>query len=95
MAKLLTKEKKRALALKFLPKIFYFFIKILYATCKKEYHLPKKPSSPILVAFWHENILFSPFIFRKLMGDEKISVIISEHFDGQIIAKTVEIEEKQ
>ena len=24
------------------------------------------------------------------MGDEKISVIISEHFDGQIIAKTVE-----
>jgi lysophospholipid acyltransferase (LPLAT)-like uncharacterized protein len=90
MANLLTKEKKRAIALKFLPKLFYLLTKALFATCKKEYNLPKKPNSPILVAFWHEHILLSPFIFRKLMGDEKISVIISKHFDGQIIAKTVE-----
>jgi len=90
MAKLLTKEKKRALALKFLPKIFYFLTKILFFSCKKEYILPKKtPKAPIIVAFWHEFILFSPFIFKKMMGNKKISVIISEHFDGQIIAKTV------
>jgi lysophospholipid acyltransferase (LPLAT)-like uncharacterized protein len=91
MANLLSKEKKRALALKFLPKIFYLLTKILFVTCKKQYIFPlKKTDSPFLVAFWHEYILFSPIIFRKLMGkDEAISVIISEHFDGKVIAKTV------
>jgi len=91
MGSFLTKEKKRELALKILPKLFYFLTKILFASCKKEFFFPnQKPNAPFIVAFWHEYILLSPFIFRKMMGDEKISVIISEHFDGQIIAKTVE-----
>jgi len=90
MGNLLSKEKKRAIALKILPKLFYFLTKALFATCKKEYIFKQKDiKAPFIVAFWHEYILLSPFIFRKLMGDEKISVIISEHFDGQIIAKTV------
>jgi len=91
MASLFSKEKKRALALKILPKLFYFMTKALFASCKKEFIFKQKDiKAPFIVAFWHEHILLSPFIFRKLMGDEKISVIISEHFDGQIIAKTVE-----
>jgi len=91
MGNLLSKEKKRALALKILPKLFYFLTKTLFATCKKEYIFEQRDiKAPVIVAFWHEYILLSPFIFRELMGDEKISVIISEHFDGQIIAKTVQ-----
>jgi len=91
MGSLLSKEKKRALALKVLPKLFYFLTKALFFTCKKEFIFKQKDlKAPFIIAFWHEHILLSPFIFRKLMGDEKISVIISEHFDGKIIAKTVE-----
>jgi len=90
MGSLLSKKRKRAIALKILPKIFYFLTKALFATYKKEYIFKQTDiKAPIIVAFWHEYILLSPFIFRKLMGDEKISVIISEHFDGQIIAKSI------
>jgi len=91
MGKLWTKKQKRAVALKVVPKLFYFLTRLLFATCKKEYHFgDTSVKAPFIVAFWHEYILLSPFIFRKLMGNAKISVIISEHFDGQIIAKTVE-----
>ena len=91
MGKLLTKEKKRALALKFFPYIGYLFINLLYFSCKKVYHTPKKlPKSPLIISFWHENILFAPFIFKKTMpkGD-KCSVIISDHFDGDMIASVI------
>jgi len=89
MAKWLSKEKKRALSLKLLPPVFNFLTKLLIATCEKEFYFPsEKPKPPFIVALWHEYILLSPYIFRKLMGDgAKVSVIISEHFDGKIIAK--------
>ncbi len=91
MANLLTKEQKRAIFLKIVPPIAYFFIKLLYLSCKKVYHTPKSmPESPVIISFWHEYILFSSLIFKTTMQkDYKCSVIISEHFDGNMIANTV------
>ncbi len=91
MAKLLSKEKKRAILLKVVPPFAYFFIKLLYLSCKKVYHLPKDmPKSPVIISFWHEYILFASLIFKTTMQKEdKCSVIISEHFDGNMIANTV------
>ncbi len=91
MAKLLTKEQKRAILLKVVPPIAYFFIKLLYMSCKKVYHTPKQmPKTPVIISFWHEYILFSSLIFKTTMQkDDKCSVIISEHFDGNMIANTV------
>ena len=91
MGKLLTKERKRALALKVIPFIAAIFIKLLYHSCRKVYHMPKElPKGPIIIGFWHEYILFSSFIFNHSMPKgEKCSVIISEHFDGNLIAETV------
>jgi len=93
MAKLLTKEKKRAILLKIFPPIGYFFIKLLYLSCKKVYHTPESlPSSPFIVGLWHEYILFGPLMFTNTMPKEdRCSVIISEHFDGNMIAKVVNL----
>jgi lysophospholipid acyltransferase (LPLAT)-like uncharacterized protein len=90
MGKLLTKTQKRAVLLWLLPPIAYLFIRLLYLSCKKRYHVPKEiPNSPFLVAFWHGEILMNPFMYKKIMKDVKMSLMISDHFDGEMIAKSV------
>ena len=81
--------KKRFLLFLF-PPIIYFFIRALYLTCKKEYHVPKSISNkPYIVAFWHGEILMNPFLYKKIMKNAKMSLIISNHFDGEMIAKSI------
>ncbi len=89
----MTKEQKRAILLRIIPPIAYFLIRLLYFSCKKVYHKPKEmPKSPFIVGLWHEYILFSPLMFNYTMSkDDKCSVIISEHFDGKMIAKVVNL----
>ena len=73
-----------------LPPIAYFFIRVLYLSCRKEYHIPKTISkSPFLVAFWHGEILMNPFMYKKIFKDVNMSLLISDHFDGEMIAKSV------
>jgi len=90
MGKLLTKERKRALLLVLVPPVAYLFIRLLYLTCKKRFHLPKEtPKAPFLVAFWHGEILMNPFLYKKMIKDVKMSLMISDHFDGEMIAKSM------
>lgn len=90
MGILFSKKRKRAILLTVVPPIAYIFIRVLYATCKKVYHLPKGPiKTPCLVAFWHGEILMNPFTYKKLLKDVKMSLMISDHFDGEMIAKSV------
>ncbi len=88
MGKFFSKSTKRKLLLYFLPPIAYGIIKILYISCKKSFHLPKeKVNVPCLVAFWHGEILMNPFLHQKFLKNAKMSVMISDHFDGEFIAK--------
>lgn len=90
MEKLLTKENKRKLLTFLVPPILYVLIRIIFFTVKKRFHLPKEvPSEPIMVALWHGKLLFAPLIYTKFRKNVKIGVIISDHFDGEVIAKTM------
>ena len=81
---------KRKVLLYVIPPIAYLFMWFLYLSCKKRYHVPKNIiKKPYIVAFWHENILMSPFLYKKIFKNAKISIIISNHFDGELIAKSV------
>ncbi len=87
MGKLLTKERKRRFLTYILPPIVFIFISIIYMTIRKRFHLPKNvPNEPFMVSFWHGKIMLSPYIYKKLRKDVKIGVMISDHFDGAIIA---------
>jgi len=87
MGKLLTKEKKRQILSRILPPLVFVFISLISLTVKKRFHLPKEvPSEPFMVSFWHGKIMLSPYIYKRLRKDVKIGVIISDHFDGAIIA---------
>ena len=84
------KETKRKILSKILPPIGAFLIRFIYYTCKKEFHIPKSlPKDPFIVAFWHGNLLMQPYLYKKIRKNHKIAVMISEHFDGEIIAKTI------
>lgn len=39
----------------------------------------------LILAFWHQRLLMMPF----LRGKEKVSMLISQHRDGELIARTV------
>lgn len=88
MGKWFNKERKRKLLLATLPFVGYLFTRLLYLTCKKRFHTPQDViKSPLIVAFWHEHILFNPFLYKKIMNNTNMSLMISDHFDGNMIAK--------
>ena len=41
---------------------------------------------PFILAFWHGRIMMMPYCWRR---DKKINMLISQHRDGQFIARTV------
>ncbi len=80
----------RSLSLTLLPALGAFIIKLLYHSSKKVWHLPQHmPDEPVVFVFWHGDLLMQPYIYFKLRKTPNAKVMISEHFDGQIIAKVM------
>ena len=78
----------RALALAVVPVLGALFVRFLYLTNKKRFHLPETvPEEPIIVAFWHGDLLMQSYNYYKLRETPDISILISDHFDGQLIAR--------
>ncbi len=89
MGKFFTKRRKRKILFAFAPPVAHALIRLLYWSCRKRFHLPgKRCEAPCLVAFWHGEILMNPFLYREFMRDIPIALMISEHFDGELIART-------
>ncbi len=85
------KRKKRlirSLALWALPPIGAVLIRMIYLTCKKKFHVEAPIGErPVIFAFWHGDLLMQPYMYAHLRSSPKANVIISDHFDGMIIAK--------
>lgn len=43
----------------------------------------------MVFAFWHGDLLMLPYLYYRLRKSPKINLMISEHFDGEIIANTM------
>ncbi len=74
------------------PPFGALLIRLIYLTCKKEFHFPKErpdPKAPIIIAFWHGELLMQPFLYQKFRGKHKASVMVSEHSDGELIVRVI------
>lgn len=72
------------------PLLGSLIVRLIYLTSRKTFHLPPQiPEEPFIVAMWHGDLLMQPYLYKKIRKRPDIKVIISEHFDGQLIAKTV------
>lgn len=80
----------RTLALTLVPLVGALLIRIIYFTSKKYFHMPHViPQEPVIFAFWHGDLLFQPYLYYQFRKIPKAKVLISDHFDGQIIARVI------
>ena len=80
----------RRFALWVVPPIGITLMWLLYLTNRKRWHFKSEiPDHPFVVLFWHGELMMAPFIFRKAAPKTRVNVMISEHFDGEIIAKII------
>ena len=81
---------KKKILLFFLPIIGYLICRIIYISCKKRFVLSDNiPEEPSIIAFWHGELLMQPFLYNHIRKNHKITVMISEHTDGEIISRLI------
>ena len=84
------KKISRYLALIFLPFIGSLLIRLLYKTNKNIFHAPLSLSyEPIIFACWHGELLMLPYLYSHYRKEPHAKVLISNHFDGELISKTI------
>lgn len=83
-------QMKTFLNLVVVPFIFQLYVKFVYLTSKKVFHHAKiDPNKPMVVAFWHGELLMQPHNYHKLRPNSILNAIISQHKDGEIITRIV------
>ena len=86
----MAKRLLRAFALLVVPFIASLLMRLLYATNKKEFHSPDTISNePTIFACWHGELLMLPYLYSKYRKTPHAKVLISSHFDGLLISKTI------
>lgn len=86
----LKKKVKNYVKLNIAPTILSWFVRFIYFTSKKTFHHPTiDQNENFIISMWHGDLLMQPFNFQKLKPKGYIKAMISEHKDGEIIAKTV------
>ena len=86
------KEFFRAIGVKILPPLGFLLMRFFWFTSRKSFHIQGEISqNQAVVVCWHGELLISPQIYRKYHKKQKSSGIISRHFDGEIIARILQI----
>ncbi len=92
MAKLLSKENWRKIAILIVPFVAHWLVKLIFLTCKKKLHINHNGSDkPSVYICWHGQILMMVYGFIYYAKRRSISAVISQHFDGEMIARFVEL----
>ncbi len=80
----------RRLALWIIPPVGLGLMWLIYLTNRRVWHFAAPlPDTPFVVLFWHGELLMAPFIFRKASPKMPVNVMISDHFDGEIISRII------
>ena len=80
----------RALALFVVPFMASILIRLIYLTNKKKFHSPQSiGDEPTIFACWHGELLMLPYLYYKYRKTPHAKVLISSHFDGMLISKTI------
>ena len=84
------KKLSRSFALIVVPFIGSLLIKFLHLTNKNVFHGPKELSDEAFVlACWHNDLLMLPYPYLHYRKVRRVKAMISNHFDGELIAKTM------
>lgn len=88
--RLLFKKTFRFLAVTVLPLIASLLIRLISLTNKKVFHAPETlGEEKFIMACWHGELLMIPYAYTRYRKNPYVKLLISEHFDGNLIAKTL------
>ena len=80
----------RSIATVIVPILGSLIIRILYLLNKKEFHAPDSlGDDQFIMACWHGELLMIPYAYTRYRKNPHVKLVISEHFDGNLIAKTL------
>jgi len=84
------KDLSRGLGQIIIPPLVYLLMRLLWFTTFKKFHFitPIGDEQHVCVC-WHGELLMSPQAYRKIHKKHSASAIISSHFDGSLIASTL------
>ncbi len=74
------------------PPLVYLLMRIVWFTTSKKFHfLSSVGDEQHVCVCWHGELFMSPQAYRKIHKKHKASAIISSHFDGSLIARTLKL----
>ncbi|MDB2562401.1 lysophospholipid acyltransferase family protein [Sulfurimonas sp.] len=84
------KKSFRFLATFLVPIVGSLLIRLISLTNKKVFHAPETlGEEQFIMACWHGELLMIPYAYTKYRKNPHVKLLISEHFDGNLIAKTL------
>ena len=86
------KELNRKIGLKTIPALVYAIMRLFWFTQRKKIHYitPFKKEQQIYVT-WHGGLFIAPQVYKYLKTSRQASAIVSDHYDGQIVASTLSL----
>lgn len=76
----------------FVPYLAYILMRIVWYTTVKKFHFVTEVNDEQHVCVcWHGELFMSPQAYRTIHKNHSASAIISSHFDGALIAGTLEL----
>ena len=84
---------KDKILLAIIPRIYSSVLGLLSLTIRKQVRFPEyfrqfeEKNQPVIAAFWHQRLLMMPFLHHQ----RKVSMLISQHRDGEFIARAVKL----
>jgi len=82
----------RGVAKVVVPPLIYALMRIIWFSTSKKFHFvsPVSDAQHVCVC-WHGELFMSPQAYRKIHKKQPASAIISSHFDGSLIAGTLQL----
>ena len=75
-----------------IPPLVYVLMRLIWwSSRKKFYYITPIDDSQHVCVCWHGELLMSPQAYRKIHPKHPASAIISSHFDGSLIAGTLQM----
>jgi lysophospholipid acyltransferase (LPLAT)-like uncharacterized protein len=90
------KAERRKKLVRWLPPALTVLIRVLYASLRVRVHVPPgtrrlfRSGVPFVLGFWHGHMLILSQVFRTQFREpDDLWTLISQHWDGELIARTV------
>ena len=81
----------RALGQFLIPPLVYLLMRIVWYTTRKRFHyISEIEDKQYVCVTWHGELFMSPQAYRSIHKKNPASAIISSHFDGGLIAATLQ-----